>query len=170
MIPALLERMEMLRTRSWGRNAMTGLTAVFAAASSERATPAPGNDKDERASWATANGLNIIAAQDFPKTPEAARNTGTLLGNCAPEVIHVANRTGIKSDDDPHHLVNLYGNGVDETEVRNSLAKLLEGASHSKEAAHGVGAGTAAYTSKKCDALTAAGGATVSRIKGLFTI
>ncbi|SPT52778.1 Uncharacterised protein [Actinomyces bovis] len=146
-----LERMEMLRTRSWGRNAMTGLTAVFAAASSERATPAPGNDKDERASWATANGLNIIAAQDFPKTPEAARNTGTLLGNCAQEVLEVVHKENLTpcDKDDPSNLVPLDANGGDQEKIKHSLAKLLYNSSSSSNAAPMVTQGVTAYAAAK---------------------
>ncbi|SPT53163.1 Uncharacterised protein [Actinomyces bovis] len=150
-----LKRLEMLRSRAWGPVAMNGLTAVFAAASSQRAVPDPasgtvralGNDRDERASWATGQGLKIIAKQDFPTNKDAAGNIGVLLGNCGQEIIAlVAGEKLMTDESNPASPVPLVPNGEDYAEVRYSLAELFYKASDSPDAAPKVVQGVTTYT------------------------
>lgn len=165
------ERMEMLRSRGWGKYAMEGLAGAFAAASSQRVKPAPGNDNDERAAWATGNGLSILAAQGFPSSQEAAGSIGVLLGNCSQEMINMANKLGTTPKEGAaFRLAPLYGNGVDESTVRSSLAQLMCDASTSKEAAYAMGAGATNYSMNKVEALAdSPGGASAEAIKDTYS-
>ena len=159
--PLAQKRMEMLASRKWGQLALEGLSAAFASVSSER-LPAPGDDRDDRATWATANGLNILAQQNLEGrgTSESLRNTGVMLGNCGPEVTGAANQMGVVPDAaEPYKMVPITVNGGDASKLNKSVARLMLDVSSSGEATYEVVRGATAYAARRADASTQTRGA-----------
>lgn len=141
------KRMEMLRNRSWGRLGMEGFTAAVAAASSQRLTPLPGDDRDERAAWATGNGVSIIAGMDEQGSEKAWRNIGTLVGNCGQELVWLAEERGFGSPySGVSYLTDLKVEGGGPGDIKRSLAELFYNSCSSAAAAPQVVKGVIAHT------------------------
>ncbi|MCR2053621.1 hypothetical protein NSA19_12405 [Actinomyces bowdenii] len=144
------ERMEMLSSRGWTDLSLRGLSAVYAAASAERA-PDPGNDRDERASWATTQGISILNDQNIPASGETTRNVGVMLANCGPEVTTIASDAGdITKPDSYYQTTPLAVDGPGgEAEVRQDIAQLLYKTSLDAHATHAIAQGVTVYADNR---------------------
>ena len=164
---AARNRMQMLASRNWTPKSLEGLSAAFAAASAER-VPAPGNDKDDRATWATANGITILAKQNIPDG-EVKRNVGVMLGNSGAEVIRIAEHGGIvPTHDEDYKTVPITIAGGNEKEIRDALAHLIYDVSDSSEADFEIIKGTTAYTAARASAVAVADGSSIDALKSVY--
>ena len=164
---AAKNRMQMLASRNWTPESLRGLSAAFAAASSER-IPAPGSDKDDRATWATANGITILAQQNI-YDHEVKHNVGVMLGNCGPEVTGVANERGVvPAKEEPYKMVPITVNGGDASKLNKSVARLMLDVSSSGEATYEVVRGATAYAARRADAGTQMRGADRDDIQRVY--
>ena len=164
---AARNRMQMLASRNWTPESLRGLSAAFAAASSER-VPAPGNDKDDRATWATANGITILAKQNIPNG-EVKRNVGVMLGNSGAEVTRLADGGSIvptKKED--YKTAPITIGGGNEASIQDSLAHLIYDVSDSSDANFEIIRGTTAYTAARASAVAEAHGASPDGIKSVY--
>ncbi|WP_136313169.1 DUF6571 family protein [Actinomyces procaprae] len=151
--PQAKKRMEMLTNREWTELSMEGLSAVFAAASASRSPSADnvgtpsGTENSQRATWATANGITIIEAQDIPAHGQTKHNIGIMLGNCGPEILSIANRgTGVPYDYAAYPQAPITVAGGDPTAIQQAIAHLLYEVSDSSEAVYEIARGTTAFT------------------------
>lgn len=144
------QRMEMLASREWTPQSLEGLSSAFAAVSANRA-PAPGNDTDHRAAWATGQGILMLAKQNLPNGT-VDENIGIMLGNFGPEVVGIANRSGIVPDDYEVYQTSSVATGADGESIEAALAHLLWEASDSAQANHYIVRGTTVYTAARASA------------------
>jgi hypothetical protein len=164
---AARNRMQMLASRNWTTKSLEGLSAAFAAASVER-VPAPGNDKDDRATWATANGITILAKQNIPDG-EVKRNVGVMLGNSGAEVIRIAEHANIvPTDNEDYKTVPITIAGGNEKEIRDALAHLIYDVSDSSEADFEIIKGTTAFTAARASAVAVADGSSIDALKSVY--
>lgn len=164
---AARNRMQMLASRKWSSEALRGLTAAFAAASSER-VPAPGSDKDDRATWATANGITILGQQNI-SDHEVKHNVGVMLGNCGAEVTRLADGASIvPTDKEDYKTVPITIGGGNEASIQDSLAHLIYDVSDSSDANFEIIRGTTAYTAARASAVAEAHGASPDGIKSVY--
>lgn len=164
---AARNRMQMLASRNWTPESLRGLSAAFAAASSER-VPAPGNDKDDRATWATANGITILAKQNIPNG-EVKRNVGVMLGNSGAEVTRLADGASIvPTDKEDYKTAPITIGGGNEASIQDSLAHLIYNVSDSSDANFEIIRGTTAYTAARASAVAEAHGASPDGIKSVY--
>lgn len=144
-------RMELLASRDWTPLSLEGLSAAFAGVSANRA-PAPGDNADERAAWATGQGILILANQDLPNG-EVDENIGVMLGNCGPEVVGIANRAGIIPDSrDQYKMAPAAVGSEYAIAVEDSLARLLWDVSDSSDANYSIVQGTTLYSAARASA------------------
>lgn len=164
---AARNRMQMLASRNWTPESLRGLSAAFAAASSER-VPAPGSDKDDRATWATANGITILAQQNI-YDDEVKRNVGVMLGNCGAEVTRLADGASIvPTDKEDYKTAPITIGGGNEASIQDSLAHLIYDVSDSSDANFEIIRGTTAYTAARASAVAEAHGASPDGIKSVY--
>ncbi|WP_168708223.1 DUF6571 family protein, partial [Actinomyces procaprae] len=171
--PQAKKRMEMLTNREWTELSMEGLSAVFAAASASRSPSADnvgtpsGTENSQRATWATANGITIIEAQDIPAHGQTKHNIGIMLGNCGPEVIGLATRGDAASsrNDLGASLTNW---DHDQKAMNNAIAHLLYEASTSPEAVYEIARGTTAYTAMHTSMATTEDGLSTDTIRRYY--
>lgn len=165
--PEAQKRMEMLRSRHWSGLAYHGLTAAFAAASAER-IPAINDDTDDRAAWAIGKGIVLFADKGFGEG-ESYRNVGVMLGNSGPEVLGVANNTGLVPRNNIYNpYASLLSSGESAEKLQNSIAELIYKVSGNSEARAAIGKGTTAYTAASVSAEAEAKGVSVEDIKKYY--
>ena len=173
--PQAKKRMEMLTNREWTELSMEGLSAVFAAASASRSPSADnvgtpsGTENSQRATWATANGITIIEAQDIPAHGQTKHNIGIMLGNCGRELIGIATNGPISSNDGnafPGTQITFAGS--DEESLKQSIAHLIYEVSDSPEANYEIARGTTAYTAARTSAYMAYNDPSISTIQGFY--
>lgn len=164
------KRMEMLTNREWTDLSMEGLSAVFAAASASRSPSADntgtlsGTENSQRATWATANGITILEAQDIPTHGQTKHNIGIMLGNCGPEVIGLATRgDAASSRNDLGASLTNWGHGQKTMNI--AIAHLLYEASTSSEAVYEIARGTTAYTATHTSMATTEDGISTDTIR-----
>lgn len=166
-----LTRATVLSNHHWSETGMERLTAFFAAMSSVRQPPAPENDLDERASWATGQGI-IILAEQFSIPQSAKPNIGMMLGNCGPEVTGVANNSNIITpNEESYKIAPITTRVADEEVIRNATAELMYRVSDSSEANYAIARGTTAYAAARASEHAAAGKggeASVYAIKNVY--
>ena len=165
--PEAQKRMEMLRSRHWSGLAYHGLTAAFAAASAER-IPAINDDTDDRAAWAIGKGIVLLADKGFGEG-ESYRNVGVMLGNCGPEVLGVANNTGLVPRNNIYNpYASLLSSGESAEKLQNSIAELIYKTSQNPEARAAIAKGTTAYTAASVSAEAEAKGINLEEIKRYY--
>ena len=154
--PNAQKRMDMLANRTWDGWSVKGLSAAFAGASASRMPPAPGSDTDDRATWATARGIGILADQTI-SPGDAARNTGIMLGNCGPEMLALArgNKTIEMSEEEVYKTTSLANQGIDKGSLKSDMQTLMERISTDKNGAAAIGQGTVVYTNQRANAAAA---------------
>ena len=145
--------MDMLANRKWDDWSVKGLSSAFAGASASRMPPAPGSDTDDRAAWATAHGISILADQNV-SNGEAARNTGIMLGNCGPEMLALSrdNETIDMAEEEVYKTTSLANQGIDKGSLKSDMQTLVEKVSVSKDGAAAIGQGTVVYTNQRANA------------------
>ena len=164
---AARNRMQMLASRNWTPQSLRGLSAAFAAASSER-VPAPGSDTDDRATWATANGITILGRQNISDN-EVKHNVGVMLGNCGAEVTRLADGASIvPTDKEDYKTAPITIGGGNEASIQDSLAHLIYDVSDSSDANFEIIRGTTAYTAARASAVAEAHGASPDGIKSVY--
>lgn len=165
--PEAQKRMEMLKSRHWSGLAYHGLTAAFAAASAER-IPAINDDTDDRAAWAIGKGIVLLADKGFGEG-ESFRNVGVMLGNCGPEVLGVANNSGLVPRDNIYNpYASMMSSGEGAEKLKDSIAELIYKASRHPEARAAIAKGTTAYTAASVSAEAEAKGINIEGIKQYY--
>ena len=154
--PTAQSRMDMLANRKWDDWSVKGLSSAFAGASASRMPPAPGSDTDDRAAWATAHGISILADQNV-SNGEAARNTGIMLGNCGPEMLALSrdNETIDMAEEEVYKTTSLANQGIDKGSLKSDMQTLMERISTDKNGAAAIGQGTVVYTNQRANAAAA---------------
>lgn len=148
--PTAQTRMDMLANRKWDDWSVKGLSAAFAGASTLRMPPAPGSDTDDRATWATAHGISILANQDIP-SGVAARNTGVMLGNCGPELFAMRNNESADLSIN-NGVIPPITLGGDETKLENGISTLLYKVAGDSGAANAIAQGAMVYADQSASA------------------
>ncbi|BAW94106.1 hypothetical protein CHIBA101_2285 [Actinomyces sp. Chiba101] len=154
-------RGDLLENRKWSGESLEGLSAAYAAASSRRYPdlndPNPRLKTEQRATWATAQGINLLAAHnDIATNSETRRNIGVLLGNCGGEMEMIAenNSTTSINEDNPERKVRvpaLTPSNPDGTttpaskQMATDMRKLVRNAVQDDDALTAIGQGTMKY-------------------------
>ncbi|WP_143233219.1 DUF6571 family protein [Actinomyces ruminis] len=169
------KRMEMLTNREWTDLSMEGLSAVFAAASASRSPSAEntgtpsGTENSQRATWATANGITILEAQDIPAHGQTKHNIGIMLGNCGRELIGIATNGPISpgvSSAFPGTQITFAGGN--EESLKKAIAHLLYEISDSPEANYEIARGTTAYTATRTSTYMTESNSSITTIQALY--
>ncbi|WP_168709448.1 DUF6571 family protein [Actinomyces procaprae] len=138
-------RWDQLTGRRWGTKGITALTQALAAASSLRTDT--GQD-GQRATWATAQGIILLANHTSHLTDQAKANTGVILGNCPTELIALAQRLPITATgpDNYYKAFPITTAGTNEQDLTTATAHLLYEVADSTGAAYEIARATTAYT------------------------
>ena len=138
-------RWDQLTGRRWGTKGITALTQALAAASSLRTDT--GQD-GQRATWATAQGIILLANHTSRLTDQAKASTGVILGNCPTELIALAQRLPITATgpDNYYEAFPITTAGTNEQDLTTATAHLLYEVADSTGAAYEIARATTAYT------------------------
>ncbi|SDM66112.1 type I secretion C-terminal target domain (VC_A0849 subclass) [Actinomyces ruminicola] len=141
---------DQLADRRWGTKGITALTQALAAASSLRNTDTS-TDDNRRATWATAQGVILLANHTGQLTDQAKANVGVVLGNCPTELMALAQRVHITATgpDGYYTTTPLTTGGTDQQAITTATAHLMYEVADSTEAAYEISRSATAYTAAR---------------------